>query len=381
MNPTISTIDLLQLASGDRLSLQVYRFIGTNPGNKVYLQANLHGCEIVGNQVIHQLIEFLRTLDPRQIKGEIWLVPVCNPLATNQRSHFFSTGRFNSYDGKDWNRIFWDYEKEAENLERLAQSYLKLDPKKIAIKYLQEIQQALVKKKEQLQTQKSAPYNKHYRYQLQSLCLDANYVIDIHSSSNQGIDYIYCFKTREDSAKYFLLDRGILMTQYDGDAFDEAFMKPWLALERKLERLGRKIKLDRESWTLELGSGMDINAKSVEKGVKGIKNYLVAKGIINLENYNLTTTEIKLVTKNNIAQYYAPIGGMIRNRVSLNTQVKAGELIYQILSFNKKRELPAVIDIHAMKNGLVFDRATNQAVNQGEYVLSIMNDEPPKTRP
>ena len=381
MNPTISTIDLLQLASGDRLSLQVYRFIGANPGNKVYLQANLHGCEIVGNQVIHQLIEFLRTLDPRQIKGEIWLVPVCNPLATNQRNHFFSTGRFNSYDGKDWNRIFWDYEKETENLERLAQSYLKLDPKKIAIKYLQEIQQALVKQKEELQTQKSAPYNKHYRYQLQSLCLDANYVIDIHSSSNQGIDYIYCFKTREDSAKYFLLDRGILMTQYDGDAFDEAFMKPWLALERKLERLGRKIKLDRESWTLELGSGMDINAKSVEKGVKGIKNYLVAKGIINLENYNLTTTEIKLVTKNNIAQYYAPIGGMIRNRVSLNTQVKAGELIYQILSFNKKRELPAVIDIYAIKNGLVFDQATNQAVNQGEYVLSIMNDEPPKTRP
>ena len=72
---------------------------------------------------------------------------------------------------------------------------------------------------------------------------------------------------------------------------------------------------------------------------------------------------------------------MIRNRVSLNTQVKAGELIYQILSFNKKRELPAVIDIYAIKNGLVFDQATNQAVNQGEYVLSIMNDEPPKTRP
>ncbi len=375
MNPTISTIDLLQLASGDSLSLQVYRFIGANPGKKVYLQANLHGCEIVGNEVIYQLIEFLRTLKPDRINGEICLVPVCNPLATNQRTHFFSTGRFNSYDGKDWNRIFWDYEKEAENLDLLAKSYFKLEPKEIEIQYLQEIKTAFLKEKEELQTQKNAPYNKHYRYRLQSLCLDANYVIDIHSSSNQGTDYIYCFQTREDSAKYFLIERGILMTQYDGDAFDEAFLKPWLALEKELALLGRKIKLDRESWTLELGSGMDINTKSVEKGIKGIKNYLVAKGIITLEKYQLLSREIKLFEKNNIAKYYAPRGGTVRNRVSLGTYVKAGEIIYQILSFNKKRELPAIIEIRAIENGLVFDCATNKAVNQGEYVLSIMNDE------
>ncbi len=375
MNPIISTIDLLKLASGDFLSLQVYRFIGANPGKKVYLQANLHGSEIVGNEVIHQLIQFLIALDSEQINGEICLVPVCNPLGTNQRNHFFSTGRFNSYDGKDWNRIFWDYEKEAEDLGFLAKSYLKLNPKEIEKRYFQEIKKAFIQQKEALATAKSAPYNKHYRYQLQSLCLDANYVIDIHSSSNQGIDYIYCFQTREESAKYFLLDRGILMTKYDGDAFDEAFMKPWLALERELAKLGKKIKFPRESWTLELGSGMSMNPESISKGVKGIKNYLVAKGIIELENYNLDSTKIKLVQKNKIARYYAPTGGMIRNRVSLGSNVSAGEKIYQILSFNKKGELPTVIDILAMQDGLVFDNSTNQTVNQGEYVLSIMNDE------
>ncbi len=120
MIPTISTIPIQHLASGDRLSLQVYKFIGAQPGKKAYLQANLHGAEIVGNAIIHQLIEFLMTLDATQLTGEIWLVPVCNPLSTNQRTHFFSTGRYNIYDGKDWNRIFWDYEKEGEDLDYFA---------------------------------------------------------------------------------------------------------------------------------------------------------------------------------------------------------------------------------------------------------------------
>jgi predicted deacylase len=95
MFPKITSQHLLKLASGDNLSLQVYRFIGQNPGPKAYIQSNLHGAEIVGNAVIHQLIEDLTALNADQLVGEIWLVPVCNPLATNQRGHFFSTGRFN----------------------------------------------------------------------------------------------------------------------------------------------------------------------------------------------------------------------------------------------------------------------------------------------
>ena len=116
MNYTISKVPLLQLASGDRLSLQLYKFTGAKPGKKAYIQANLHGSEISGNAVINELIQFLIALEPRQLNGEIWLVPVCNPIGINQRSHHFSTGRYNPYDGKDWNRIFWDYEQQGEDI-------------------------------------------------------------------------------------------------------------------------------------------------------------------------------------------------------------------------------------------------------------------------
>lgn len=371
MLPEISTIDLLQLASGDILSLQVYKFVGQRSGKKAYIQANLHGAEIVGNAVIQQLIEFLTSLERSQLRGEIWLVPVCNPLGVNQRSHFFSTGRFNSYDGKNWNRIFWDYEQQIEDLPEFAQSQLGYDLETIRSNYLARILQAWQQEGKDISSFSSAPISRQYRYQLQSLCLDADYVIDIHSSSNQAIDYTFGFQEKIESAKYLLLEYAIVMDEYDGDAFDEAFLKPWLALERELSKLGKEIKFDLESWTLELGAGMAMNPNSVAKGLAGIKNYLAYKKMLSFPQPS-QTADTKIVSKQKINSYYAPAGGMIQSRLALKTKVKSGDLIYQLLSFNKQKKAPEIIDIYAQTRGIVFDISTNQCVNQGEYVMDIL---------
>jgi predicted deacylase len=375
MIPTISLIPLIQLASGDRLSLQMYQFQGAHPGKKAYLQSNLHGAEISGNAVIQQLIEFLTELDPDQLCGEIWLVPVCNPLSTAQRSHHFSSGRYNIYDGKDWNRIFWDYEKTEVDLAAFAQSHLHLEPITIQQKYRQQILKAFKTLLQEIQSHSGLPYSEFYRYQLQSLCLDSDYVIDLHSSTNQAIDYLYCFQARQSSAKAFLLDHGILMNDYDGDAFDEAFLKPWLALEQALADCGKPIQFEIESWTLELGSGMIMNPNSVEKGVRGIKNYLSTKGLLNIPGFPQPETEsyqVLLTPKSQIKRYYAPAGGMIQSRVSLGTSIQKGQKIYQILSFNKSGEMPTIIDVFAESDGFIFDVSTNHSVNQFDYVLGAM---------
>ncbi len=375
MIPSISSIPLIQLASGDRLVLQVYQFKGAQPGKKAYLQSNLHGAEISGNAVIQQLIEFLLTLDQTQLSGEIWLVPVCNPLSTSQRSHHFSSGRYNIYDGKDWNRIFWDYEKTDADIVAFAQSNIDLKKAEIKHKYRQEILQKFHDISQDIQSASGVPYSEFYRDQLQSLCLDADYVIDLHSSTNQAIDYLYCFQARQHSAKDFLLDYGILMNDYDGDAFDEAFLKPWLALEKALEYLGKPLQFDIESWTLELGSGMTMNPSSVDKGVRGIKNYLTRKGLLNIPGFPVAETEshhIFLTPKDQIKKYYSPVGGMIQSRVPGGTFVDKNQKLYQLISFNKSGEMPKTIDVYADSDGFVFDVATNHSVNQFDYVLSVM---------
>jgi predicted deacylase len=63
---------------------------------------------------------------------------------------------------------------------------------------------------------------------------------------------------------------------------------------------------------------------------------------------------------------------MIQSRVQFGSSITAGQRLYQLLSFNKEGELPKVIDVCAEAEGLVFDVSTNHAVNEGEYVLSIM---------
>lgn len=368
---------MVQLASGDRLSLQVYQFQGTVLGKKAYLQSNLHGAEISGNAVIYQLIEFLMSLDSSQLIGEIWLVPVCNPVGVSQRSHHFSPGRYNLYDGEDWNRIFWDFEKQGEDILGFAKSHIHLDADTVKANYRKAIALSFAKELARIKAPSCRPYSELYRYQLQSLCLDADYVLDLHSSTNQSLDYLYCFSSREESAKAFLLDRGILMDDYDGDAFDEAFLKPWLALEKILAELGSAIKFDIESWTLELGSGMEIHPESVANGLRGIKNYLASKGLLKIDGFPFPETamhEVIFTPKNSVKKYYAPAGGMIQNRVQLGSSVKKGDRLYQILSFNKNGEFPSFVDICTESDVFIFDVAINQSVNQGEYVLSVMAD-------
>jgi predicted deacylase len=305
----------------------------------------------------------------------MWLVPVCNPMGTNQRYQHFSPGRFSTYDGKDWNRIFWDYEKETDDLLDFAQSQVHLDVETIRQNYLTNINSKFSQNLAKINSPASVPYSDIFRYQLQSLCLDADYLIDLHSSNNQGLDYVYYFQNREDSAKYFLLDYGILLDKYDGDAFDEAFIKPWLALEAAFQSLGKNIRFDIEAWTLELGTGMHIKPDSVAKGVRGIKNYLAHKGVLQISDLMLPETschKVYLASSSKRKRYYAIAGGMIQSRVELGTAIKAGDKLYQIISFNKEGKLPTIIDVSAESDGLVYDISTNQAVNQGEFVLSVL---------
>ena len=195
--------------------------------------------------------------------------------------------------------------------------------------------------------------------------------------TNQAIDYLYCFHGREESAKSFLLDYGILMGdgEYDGDAFDEAFLKPWLALERSLKMLGKPIQFEVESWTLEFGSGMVMNPESVLKGIRGVKNYLANKGLLTIPEFPLVETanhRIAFTPKEEMKRYFSPVGGMIQNRVTPGTVVKKNQRIYQILNFNKNQQIPTVIDIWAETDGLIVNVSTNHCVNQGDYVLEII---------
>jgi len=346
--------------------------VGAKPGKKAYIQANLHGGEIAGNAVIAELITILRGLEPDKLTGELWLVPMCNPMSVNARSHHYASGRFNPYDGRDWNRIFWDYETQGDDILAFAKTHLDSDLDTIQQIYRQMILARFAQLADQIHSPAGVPQDEKYRYCLQSLCLDADYVIDLHTSSDQGLEYVYYFRDRAASATLFLLETVVLLDEYDGDAFDEALIKPWLALEKYLAILGKPMRFDVEAYTLELGSGMQLNPASVAKGVRGVKNYLTAKQMLHLPiTPSIQPHPTTFTQRSQLRRYYAPGGGIVQARVPLGAMVQAQQRLYQLLSFNKEGTLPVVLDIYAECSGRVYDVATNQAVNEGEYVIGV----------
>jgi predicted deacylase len=136
----------------------MYRFQGAEPGLTVYCQANLHGAEFAGNAVIQQLLaRFLQACDPALLAGEVRLVPVCNPLGVNLRSHHFASGRYNPYDGRDWNRIFWDYSDQKGAIAAFAQAHQDQDLPTLTHRFREQLLAAFQQQREGLEAGTGCP--------------------------------------------------------------------------------------------------------------------------------------------------------------------------------------------------------------------------------
>jgi predicted deacylase len=80
MEPTRSrfSIPVSTLASGYSLSVPVLVITGTRAGPRVGISAMIHGDEIEGLLIVREL---WRTIDPSELSGSLWMMPVANPLA------------------------------------------------------------------------------------------------------------------------------------------------------------------------------------------------------------------------------------------------------------------------------------------------------------
>lgn len=349
--------------------LQTYTFVGSQPGLTVYLQANLHGAEFAGNAVIDRLIQFFSRLDAAQLRGTVRLVPVCNPLSVNTRGHHLPTGRYNPIDGQDWNRIFWEY--VPVGLDDFVQRHQEADIETIQQAYQEALQASFQRYQDRLASPVGTPLTQRYATRLQALSLDADVVIDLHSSTHRGMIYVYYFRDRAHLAPYFGFDFAVLLDSYDGNAFDEAFLKPWLTLEAAFAKQGRSLTFDRDAWTVELGNGMTLDAIAVQRGTAGVLNYLRQRQVLH-DQPAVCPVEMPLTRTSQVTKYYAPTGGFVQGSVVPGTWVKAGDRLCQLLCFNKAGIVAQTVEVCATTPGLVYDVASTQGVSEGEYLCAVM---------
>ena len=103
---SINKIPIVELPSSDTLCIYEHHFVADIPGEKYYLQANLHGPETVGIGVLLQLVDSIKRNG--LASGEVKIVISANPIGLNSKISGYQVGykNLNITKYNNWNKIF-----------------------------------------------------------------------------------------------------------------------------------------------------------------------------------------------------------------------------------------------------------------------------------
>ena len=104
---------------GETISIKKYTIDSGKEGKTIYIQGGTHGGEIT-LPIIRNLFDFLST----NLKcGKVIIIPFANPVSWRQRIYFYTMGKFNFLNGKDFNRVFGKDNGDINN--KIATTILK----------------------------------------------------------------------------------------------------------------------------------------------------------------------------------------------------------------------------------------------------------------
>ena len=318
-------LPIRRLASGETLHLPVFHFEGRQKGApSAYLQASLHGSELQGNWVIAELLERLPALQKTgELLGDITLVPMANPHAQNQKLGDYTIGRYDPTDGDNWNRAFQD-------LSPLAREVTTAWPEARL-----ELRRKLVAKLSEAPAQPEG-YSRRLARELQRLAAGHDLTLDLHCAALcETYAYVpeYCFA----SAPLLPCRHAVRIPEVFGGAMDEAFVMPWWALGRRIEKeTGRFPELP-EGFTLELGHQDWSDPALAARQAEGILHYLSVKGTVGGAFEAPAFPSRFACDLKDFHTDYSPAAGLVRLSARLGEPQKAGEPYCEFLGFKEFR--------------------------------------------
>ena len=316
-----------QNASGRNMNVPLYRFKGSQPGPKVYIQSSIHGAEVQGNVVIYHLIQLLKRTE---LKGEVILVPNCNPVGTNIKAGEYTLGRFDPINGINWNR---GYYFDQELVEQFAES-VEQDESVDSVKqrFRAQIKQRLEQK---LSETWGLGLAQRLNLKLQQLAFDADYVIDIHNGP-VSTRHIYVPDYARQSAILFNIPHVILIPNRFAGALDEATFCPWWTLQDKVsQRLGQPVDYGVEAFTLEMGSQEVIDFEEGEFDATSILSYLNAKGCLHNADYSPQVMKRVAVNLEDYKILYTQNGGIVQYLAKPGEWIEQGQALAKVLNVDE----------------------------------------------
>lgn len=273
----INKIPITELPSSDQLSIWVHHFVAKKPGKKIYLQANLHGPEVMGIGILLKLIDLIKEKGFQN--GEVKIVVSANPIALNSKISGYQVGykNLNSTKYVNWNRIFKP----------------KLD--KEFYKYGLQIEDKLA-------------------LTLQKISKGFDIAMDFHSAQN-NTEAIYTFASSIDLAKKLGVAHIVILEERFSGCFDEAF---YFANNKNTQAL-----------TLELYGGF-FDEKYLNTWANYIYSWLHDKG--------KQSEKVYLWKHKYDLKYYSSIGGLIVAVKNPGDFFKKGEKLAEIWGIDGKKQ-------------------------------------------
>lgn len=330
-----------QNASGRNLNVAVYRFKGSKPGPKVYIQSSIHGAEVQGNVVIYHLIQHLKQC--KELCGEVILVPNCNPVGSNIKSGEYTLGRFDPVNGQNWNRAYYYSDELIQQFVESVSS--DTDIEQLKADFRKHVKQGIDRYIEQ---EWGTGLAQRLNLKLQRFAFDADIVIDLHNGP-VATRHIYVPEYARESAKFFNIPHVILIPNDFAGALDEATFCPWWSLQEALsERYpDKEWNFNIEAFTVEMGSQEVIDFAAGEYDAHGILSYMSAKG--SFENIQFQPDDITRygVYLKDYKILYSKQGGIAEYVARPNDLVAKGEVLARVLNVDELENERAVEEILA----------------------------------
>lgn len=341
---------------------------GPSTGQKAYIQASLHADELPGMLTATLLRRRLAALEEAgQLRGEIVVVPVANPIGLAQQVMGDHLGRFELGSMQNFNRNFYDL---AALVPPEIESRLSQD----AQANLLAVRGAL---RDALDAQEPHTELDSLRLALQKLSYDADIVLDLHCDSEAAL-HIYTnpelWTAVEPLARYLGAQASLLALNSIGNPFDEIHSFCWSALR---ERFGARypIPLGSTSVTVELRGECDVDYAFAQADADALIDYLRVRGLIAGTPAPLPPLPYPATPLAGVEPLVAPHSGIVIFRAPVGAWVEAGQPVADLLDPLSER----TTTLHAGVAGVLYARRLGRFAAAGMEIARIAGTTPTRS--
>ena len=327
---------------------------------KAYVQASLHADELPGMLVAHHLRQRLAVLEGAgQLRGEVVVVPVANPIGLGQSVLRRHEGRFDLASGENFNR---HYPHLLPLVLPRVEGRLGDDP-------AANVTVVRAAMREALATLPATDEVAHQRQTLFGLACDADTVLDLHCDA-EALAHLYTgtplWPEVEPLAR-LLGSRAQLLALESGDhPFDEACSQTWWQLAAEFE--GRHpIPLACLSVTVELRGEADISHEQAIADAEALIGYLTLRGHIAGPAPALPPLLEPATPLAGTDVVGSPASGIVVYRRALGDRVRTGEVIADVVD-------PLSGEVHPLSSradGLLFARESQRYTHAGRSLCKV----------